>query len=343
MVKILDRKEGDPSNMVPQDCHEKLSALLIAFLPNLRALRIWDFNAFPESSKLLQVVTKTVSHSELTSETCKHAFSHPSTLGKLESVSFIHSVPGEHENFRILWNFAALPSLKTITGEMASIGNCIPQPFTAMPLSLSTLILTRSYVSNTDLTTFLSAIESLRNFQYHHDRYSLEGVNNDVFSAYSLCVALQKYAGHSLETLKLATEDGYRVRPALPVGSLCDFKKLTRLEIDTFLLDNWPRKPLSGTLPRTLQLLRLGAYRHAGQQEWERVVDYLVEGITKNLPRLRRIDIIRGSRDHRPYKELFQGQPEIRVSVTTIKNWEEEEGREQGCEWWEFDEEGNRA
>lgn len=140
---------------------------------------------------------------------------------------------GPYEDFDVIGSFAALPSIRSISGMYLISGqvsddNVYQWPYGSRASRLTEVNLDRSTAIDTSLPNLIGGIDSLQKFTY-----SLGGYLRDYqkYQPYMILGALQKYAFHSLTSLHLTGSC---------IGMLSDGDAMTDFDLKSFLQAQTP-------------------------------------------------------------------------------------------------------
>ncbi|KAJ9658781.1 hypothetical protein H2201_007639 [Coniosporium apollinis] len=276
-------------------------ALLLAHTPNLERINmeIWCQNEEELYTwVMIQQAGPTVSNPTV------HGFS------ALKSISVAH---GDTENgleLGFLIDFMRLPSLREIVGNACSWsfddGTYDQPPAPQWPRDISNvenMAFTFSDFSDAALANLIGACKALKTFECHWGD-AIIGASEFQFPGLGRALMFQK---DSLRTLSLDVSESYEVRDGntprpVGIGSLKDFRALTRLEISVVLLtgeeamnaedsdagEELKRVNLATILPPCLEELIL--LDPVGHDDFSPFMDDLCMGVHEYLPALRLID-----------------------------------------------------
>ncbi|KAJ9641440.1 hypothetical protein H2199_005410 [Coniosporium tulheliwenetii] len=271
-------------------------ALLLAHTPNLERINmeIWCQNEEELYTwVMIQQAGPTVSNPTV------HGFS------ALKSISVAHGDTEDGLELGFLIDFMGLPSLREIVGNACSWsfddGTYDQPPAPQWPWDISNvenMSFTFSDFSDAALANLIGACKALKTFECHWGG-AIIGAAEFEFPGLGRALIHQK---DSLRTLLLDVSESYTVRDGdmprpVGMGSLRDFRALTKLEISVVLLtgeedlnaeEELERVNLAKILPPSLEELIL--LDPVGHDDFSPFMDDLCVGVHEYLPALRLID-----------------------------------------------------
>ena len=203
-------------------------ALLLFFVPNLKALRLAEFS-WDTAPSLKRVILSM-------------AEPNPRTRKPLMDLSDVHLEGAEEsakgENFEALISFATLPSMRTITGDFVEgrIDQMVNWVFPPRSSNITEIVLVDSQVKADLLAQMLIGIKALKRFTYEHRDYNGDNPEGRMMESHNIIGTLLEHAKHSLKYLSLTGRSDMQFSPDdihPGRGSLRDFKVLKEVVIES--------------------------------------------------------------------------------------------------------------
>ena len=263
-------------------------SVLMTLLPNLQSVRITD------SSDELEQIGEMVKGIAIANRdpTSK---GYGKALTKLTQIALDRTDIGLGQDFGLYTPFAALPSMRSLHGNMIQAADLLYRgELSSTKSQVKTIRFTSSAVGGFSFPYLLANIDGLERFTYHH---AGSMVGNAAYCVAGIVTALRQNASHSLQELDL-TADQYWLSCADGedhqwIGSLRSFQKLQKIRLDTRAFAR------GGTVERLVDMLPTSA----------RVLS-LVSDLPGMLPGMRVQDLFKDFT-----KEKEEKLPELREIV----------------------------
>ena len=197
-------------------------ALLLFFVPNLKALRLTEFSWYTTPSMDRVILSM--------------AEPNPRTRTPLMNLSKVHfEGAGENwkgENFEALISFATLPYMRRISANFVEgrIDQMIDWKFPPHSSNVTEISLQHGQVKADFLRQLLIGVKGLRRFSYEHHDHDPSEPSGRMMETHDIIGTLLEHAKHSLEYLSLT---GQPANINSCKTSLRDFKKLKEVVLES--------------------------------------------------------------------------------------------------------------
>lgn len=255
--------------------------LLLLLLPNLSTLRIKRFGYTDE--RLFETLERVAAMrgTEL-------------PLSKLKKIELLHADRYEFEDLYPVIQFAALPSVNSISGRIHCFGqsNGVYQSLPPRSSNVEELVFISSSITPEIIFDFLEGFKALRIFTYHSGHLDDENAGRGTVDPFWIRAALLAHARTSLESLTLCSHTMKRRY----MGNIRSFENLNTLVTDLQMLLHEgqldDRASLADALPAKLETLKLHYFEHGGEDKIPALILKLVEMKIRRVPRLRELKVV---------------------------------------------------